>query len=148
MVGKTFIEITQNPINTSAAINFVCDPAHGGLVTFWGMVRNFNAGKEVVAVSYDVADTLAINAIKTLCDEVHVTWGRQLKLYVVHFKGRLEIGGISVAIATSSPHREEAFESCRFLIDEIKHRVPIWKKEFYTSGESDWVKGHALCARN
>ncbi len=145
MYDNQFIAITQEPIDMNEALKFVSHPAHGGIATFIGQVRDFNMGKAVQGVSYDVADDLAIQALGEICQKVHEQWGETLKIYIAHFKGYLEVGGTSVAVATSSVHRDEAFKSCRYIIESLKHHVPIWKKEFYQDGESDWVKGHALC---
>ncbi|MBP9777592.1 MAG: molybdenum cofactor biosynthesis protein MoaE [Rickettsiaceae bacterium] len=146
MSKKTHILITENKININQAIINVSDSAHGAVSSFFGMIRDYNAGKPVTAISYDVADELAIKRFHEITDKARLQWGEDLNIHIEHYKGRLEIGETSVAIAVSSPHREEAFQACRYIIEQAKHNVPIWKKEYYVNGESEWVKGHELCA--
>jgi len=137
--------IEKTAIDASQAFDFVSDDAHGAADLFLGSVRNHNLGKPVKGVSYDVYEELAINNFKEICNEAIEKWGPRMKIYVVHGKGRLDIGGISIVIAVSSPHRKESFDACRYVIEEIKHRSPVWKKEHYIDGDSEWVQGHALC---
>ena len=141
-----FLDIAEAPIRVEDALTFVADPAHGAVSTFVGTIRNHNADKTVTAVSYDVSVPLARNVLKQLCEEAHRQWGDSMKIFVCHSKSKVEVGGISVVIAVSAPHRRESLNACQYLIDETKHRCPIWKKEFYTDGESNWVEGHALCS--
>ena len=137
--------ITEHSINVQQAFDYVLDPAHGAMANFIGTIRNRNLGKDVVGVSYDVYVPLAEKTLQSLCDEAMLQWDGKLKIFIEHFKGRLSINGISVIVAVSSPHRDEAFKACRFIIEGIKHRSPIWKQEHYVDGDSEWVKGHALC---
>ena len=110
------------------------------------LLSNHNLGKRVKGVSYDVFEELTIKTFCDLADEARTKWGSELNIFIEHYKGRLGIGGISIMIAVSSPHRDESFKACRFIIEEIKHRAPIWKQEHYIDGDSDWVQGHALCS--
>jgi molybdopterin synthase catalytic subunit len=71
-------------------------------------------------------------------------FGSQLRCYIEHYKGKLELGGISVIIAVGSPHRDESFKACRYLIEELKVRVPVWKQEHYVDGDAGWLDGHQL----
>lgn len=142
---NTFVNISQKILIPEKAIDFVNDPAFGATSLFLGRIRNQNMGKSVVGVSYDIFDPLAHELLKTLCVEAQQNSEFPLKCYIEHFKGYLDIGGISVVVAVGSPHRYEAFEACQFLIEELKHRAPIWKKEHYVSGETEWVQGHSLC---
>ena len=146
MSGKDFFHIATTPIVAQASVDFVTDDAHGAADIFVGTVRNHNLGKPVRGVSYDVFDELTINVFKELASEARQRWGEKLNIYIEHFKGRLDITGISILIAVSSPHRDESFKACRFIIEEIKHRAPIWKQEHYVDGDSEWVQGHALCS--
>ena len=129
------------------AFEFFADVTHGGSAFFQGTVRNFNLGRSVIGISYDVLEPLAIKSFNELSLQAMLNWKEQLKIYIAHAKGRLHVGAISVLIAVSSPHRDEAFKACRFLIEGIKHNSPIWKQEHYADGDSEWVQGHALCAR-
>jgi molybdopterin synthase catalytic subunit len=116
----------------------------GAQVLFLGKVRATNAGKRVLAVSYDAFGPLAERTLGEICREAEAKCPG-LTARVWHRIGRLEVGEISVAIVVSSPHRREAYEASRSMIDEIKHRAPIWKKEHYEDGETEWLQGHALC---
>jgi molybdopterin synthase catalytic subunit len=139
-------DVEKQPIDPAKALEFVEDEANGAGTLFLGAVRNLNQGRQVNAVSYDVHNVLAINNFREICEEAQAKWGKEVRLYVVHGKGRLEVGGLSIVIAAGSPHRDEAFQACRYVIEEIKHRSPVWKQEHYIDGDSEWVKGHALCS--
>lgn len=146
MSGKNHFGVATQPIQVQTAVDFVADDAHGAADLFIGTVRNLNLGKPVRGVSYDVYDELTLNVFEELATEARQRWGEKLNIFVEHFKGRLDIQGVSILIAVSSPHRDESFRACRFIIEEIKHRAPIWKQEHYLDGDSEWVQGHALCA--
>ena len=146
MSGKDHFAIATQPIQVQSAVDFVADDAHGAADLFIGTVRNVNLGKAVKGVSYDVFDELTLNVFRNLANESRQRWGDKLNIYIEHYKGRLDILGVSILIAVSSPHRDESFKACRFIIEEIKHRAPIWKQEHYIDGDSDWVQGHALCS--
>ena len=137
--------ITDNEINLSEAFNFVLTHENGANASFVGSIREKNLGREVVAVSYDICVPLTEKTLVTICDEAQQASKDRLKIHIALFNGRLVVGDISIVIAVSSPHRKESMNACRFLIEEIKHRCPIWKKEYYIDGNSEWVKGHALC---
>jgi len=139
-------DINTQTIDTNKAIAFVQNGSNGANALFLGVVRNLNHGKQVLGVSYDVYDELAKNSFKEICEEARQQWGEQLKLYIIHAKGRLDIGGVSIVIAAGTPHRDESFKACRYVIEEIKKRSPVWKKEHYVGGDSEWVQGHALCS--
>lgn len=146
MSGKDHFAIATQPIQVQTAVDFVADDAHGAADLFIGTVRNVNLGKAVKGVSYDVFDELTLNVFRDLANESRQRWGDKLNIYIEHYKGRLDILGVSILIAVSSPHRDESFKACRFIIEEIKHRAPIWKQEHYIDGDSEWVQGHALCS--
>lgn len=140
-------EISEQALNIAAAFQFVADEKHGGTAVFQGTVRNLNFGRQVIGVSYDVCEPLAIKSFNDLSTQAMRDWEEVLKIYIAHAKGRLNVGDISILIAVSSIHRDEAFKVCRFLIEGIKHNSPIWKQEHYVNGDSEWVQGHALCSR-
>ena len=137
--------ISTKLLNIHNACEFVEDGGHGAVSLFVGRVRNLNCGKVVNGVSYDVFTPFAIRTFQSISAEVHAKWGHELKIFIEHFCGRLEVGGISVLIAVSSPHRDEAFQANRFIIESIKKQASIWKQEHYVNGNSEWVQGHALC---
>jgi molybdopterin synthase catalytic subunit len=140
-----FTAIQDHKLNILSAYQFIADPAHGGTTVFQGTVRDFNLGKSVIGVSYDVFEPLAIKSFNTLAEQAMTQWGESMKIYIAHAKGRLNINEISIIIGVSTIHRDEAFQACRFLIEGIKHHSPIWKQEHYADGDSEWVQGHALC---
>ena len=146
MSGRDFLNITTNTIEPQAAITFVAEATQGAADFFIGTVRDHNLGRSVRGVSYDVFEELGLNVFKELATEARQRWGEKLNIYIEHYKGRLDVGGISILIAVSSPHRDESFKACRYLLEEIKHRAPIWKQEHYLDGDSQWVQGHALCS--
>lgn len=145
MAGKIQVRITEKPVDIAAAYDFIADPAHGALTSFIGAVRKTNLGRDVIGVSYDVFEPLALKILRQICEKVRDAHGGKINISMIHFKGRLAVGGVSVAIAVSTPHRAEAFSACRTLIETLKHQAPIWKQEHYVDGDSEWVKGHALC---
>jgi molybdopterin synthase catalytic subunit len=145
---KVFVDvwdIHKRPLDINAGLEFVTRPPNGAEALFIGTVRHHNQGRKVLGVSYDVFEPLAKKMFKDICKEAQEKWGNDLNLYVVHAKGRLPIGGISIVIAAGSPHRDEAFKACRYMIEEIKHRAPIWKLEHYVEGDSQWTQGCELC---
>ena len=114
------------------------DEACGALVTFEGRVRNHNDGRTVERLEYEGYEALAAKEGERIVAEAlarfDITHAR-----CVHRLGALELGDLAVWVGVSAHHRGEAFEACRYIIDEVKERVPIWKKEFYSGGDSGWV---------
>ena len=145
MLHQDNVMVTEKPLVVQAALDVVGAPNHGAITTFIGAVRNHNHNKEVIGVTYDVFSALAETVFYTLCEEAHQQWGDDLTIYIAHYRGRLDVGGVSVIIAVGSPHRREACDACRYIIEALKQRAPIWKQEHYVDGNSEWVKGHALC---
>jgi len=119
--------------------------AFGGYVSFEGWVRDFNEGRAVQRLEYEAFAALAQREGERIIDEAGVRFalGRAL---CAHRVGALAIGELAVWVGVSSAHRDEAFQACRFIIDEIKHRLPIWKKEYYADGDSGWVNCEACAA--
>jgi molybdopterin synthase catalytic subunit len=111
----------------------------GGFVCFEGWVRNHHEGRQVQKLEYEAYAALAESEGNKIIQECKDKFGVENAI-CHHRVGALDIGGIAVWVGVSTPHRGEAFAACRFIIDEIKHRVPIWKKEFYTEGDSSWVR--------
>jgi molybdopterin synthase catalytic subunit len=145
MKSPIYVGVSTEPLSIEKAVDFVHAPQNGAMDMFVGRVRNHNLGRNVTAVSYDAFDALACNVFRELCEEAIATFDQRLRCYIEHHKGKLEIGGISVVIAAGSPHRDESFKACRYMIEELKKRAPIWKQEHYVDGDSEWVQGHALC---
>lgn len=114
------------------------DDAAGGYVAFEGWIRNENEGQEVLRLEYEVYGPLAIKEGAKIIEEAKARYPIQ-HADCVHREGLLEIGECAVWVGVASAHRDEAFAACRFIIDEVKTRLPIWKKEFYVNGDSGWV---------
>jgi molybdopterin synthase catalytic subunit len=137
--------IVDQPLDVGAAATTVADPSCGGIATFVGSVRissatRRNSAKEVVALEYEAHPTLAEERLGQICDEAATRWGLA-KVVALHRSGRCDLGEPTVVVACSAPHRGEALEACRWLIDELKATVPIWKKEIYADGTA-WVGAH------
>jgi molybdopterin synthase catalytic subunit len=118
-------------------------PAGGAFVTFEGRVRNHSEGKSVLALDYQAYQPLAEAEGTKIIQEAIERFGL-LACHCVHRVGHLEIGGMAVWVGVAAAHRNEAFEGCRYVIDEAKKRVPIWKQEYLESGESHWVACHEV----
>ena len=143
-MGYIFTEISQNILDTSNC-NKDINSSHGEKIIFLGVVRNINLRKKVLAVSYEAFIPLAEKTLRDICIEAQSKFEPALDITCVHRIGKLKVGEISLFISTSSPHREASYQSSRYIIEEIKKRAPIWKKEHYEEGESEWLKGHTLC---
>jgi molybdopterin synthase catalytic subunit len=127
-------EITTQSIQTEQLVEAVRHDEDGGVVTFVGVVRNENRGKQVLYLEYEAYPEMAIAKIREIGDEIAAKWGLG-NVAIVHRVGRLEIGEASVVIVVAAPHRDVAFEACRYAIDRLKETVPVWKKEVYADGE-------------
>lgn len=121
------------------------DRTHGACNSFVGIVREVNHGKKVVSVSYDAYEPLAIKTLNDIASEAKTKWFQESSIFIQHRTGTLSVGEVSVVILVYTKHREEAFQMCKYIIEELKVRVPIWKKETYIDGETEWLRGHALC---
>lgn len=139
------LDSRKQPLDPAAAIAFVEAPGNGAAVIFIGTVRDHNQGRKVIGVSYDVHEAMAQRSFREICMEACGRGPGGLRIHVTHAKGRLAVGGLSIVIAAASPHRDEAFVACRYVIEQIKHRSAIWKQEHYADGDSAWLQGHALC---
>jgi molybdopterin synthase catalytic subunit len=131
--------ITREPISAFQLIE-ERHPSCGGVVTFEGRVRNHHQGRSVEHLFYEAYVPMAEKVLQTLIEEIQREWPETL-LRVRHRIGQLEIGEVAVAIVVWAPHRKEAFLACEAMIDRIKERVPIWKRETYGNGERAWVIG-------
>jgi molybdopterin synthase catalytic subunit len=129
---------TDAPIDTASARRELLDPGAGGYASFEGWVRNFNEGQEVTRLEYEAFRELAMKEGERILAEAAERFPIKHAL-CIHRVGSLSLSDMAVWVGVSSAHRGEAFDACRFIIDEVKHRVPIWKKEYYRSGDSGWV---------
>ena len=136
---EPIIQITQDKLDRDMLIDAVSHPSMGGIVVFEGVVRDHARNKSIRYLQYEVYIEMAIPQIHSIIAQAQQQWGVE-RIAIAHRTGRLEIGETSVIIVVASPHRAEAFEACRYLIDTLKQTVPIWKKEVATDGEA-WVEG-------
>ena len=140
------MSITEETIDLQKFFDIGLPRSSGALASFVGIVRDHDHGRAVKSLYYDCYRSMAEKMIGTLIRETRVRWGVQ-KAKISHRIGHLEIGDVAVAIAVSSAHRAEAFDACRFLIEQIKEKVPIWKKETFEDGANEWVAcAHAEAA--
>jgi molybdopterin synthase catalytic subunit len=132
------IEISDQTIEVDALRQRLANPGSGGVCIFEGWVRNSNEGRDVLRLEYEVYEPLAVSEGEKVIAEAiqHFPF---LEASCVHRSGLLEIGDCAVWVGVSAAHRDEAFKACRYIIDEIKTRLPIWKKEHYVDGDSGWV---------
>jgi|FaiFalDrversion3_1042247.scaffolds.fasta_scaffold00133_4 molybdopterin synthase catalytic subunit len=135
--AEVFVDLTEMPIPVEDLLRHVQHPNAGAVVLFLGTVRQNARGQQVLHLDYEAYAALARKEMLRIAEEIMDRWP-VLRLALVHRLGRLEVGEISVAVAVSAPHRGEAFEAGRYAIDTLKVRVPIWKKEVWTTG-ARWV---------
>ena len=132
------VSLTNGPIDHYGLTEQVRQAHSGAVVTFLGTVRDLTDGRVTTALDYEAHPALAEKALAEIEAEARRRWPVG-ELAVVHRLGRLDVGDVSVAIAVSCPHRAEAFEACRYVIERLKERVPIWKKENWADGSGEWV---------
>ena len=129
---------TESAIDTESSRGELQTSSAGGYASFEGWVRDLNEGQEVTRLEYEAFEELAVKEGDRIVAEALRRFPVKRAL-CIHRVGSLELGDMAVWVGVSSAHRGEAFDACRFIIDEVKHRVPIWKKEHYRSGDSGWV---------
>jgi molybdopterin synthase catalytic subunit len=132
------VRITDQAIEPDLLRQSLADDAAGAYVAFEGWIRNENEGQAVLRLEYEVYEPLAVTEGNKIIVEARDKYPI-LQAACVHREGLLEIGECAVWVGVTSAHRDEAFAACRFIIDEVKVRLPIWKKEHYVSGDSGWV---------
>ena len=137
--------VTRAKLNCAALAAAVSSPKHGAVTTFVGVVRAVHAGRRVKGIDYDCFAPLAEKELARILAEARRKW--PVHIEAAHRVGSLRVGEASVAVAAGSMHRPEAFAACRWTIDEIKRRLPVWKKEKYMRGEGRWLPGCALHGR-
>jgi molybdopterin synthase catalytic subunit len=131
------MHLSSDPIDL-ASLLLEARPSDGGVCFFVGVVRNHNAGRATTAIEYEAYGPMAEQEIDRLLASLTDRWP-EVRVVIRHRVGRLEVGEPSVAVLATAPHRAEAFAACREAIDRLKTTVPIWKKEFYRDGGSEWV---------
>ena len=134
--------LSASSLDTAALRATLADPSCGGYAAFEGWVRDHNEGQRVLRLEYEAYAPLAVSEGERIIAEAIERFGVR-HAACCHRVGELAIADMAVWVGVSAPHRGEAFDACRYIIDEVKARVPIWKKEHYASGEAQWVN----CAR-
>jgi len=134
------IKITEKPIDVQKVIDTATSLGAGAVNVFVGTVRNTANGKNVLWLEYEAYEAMAVSEVKKIIQEAEQRWGL-LGWAISHRIGTLRPGEVSVAIAVSTPHRKNAFEACQFIIDKLKERAPIWKKEVIEDGE-EWISAN------
>ena len=132
------VEITKDTIDHARLTEQVRTNSAGAIVTFLGTVREVTEERQTASLDYEAYPEMAERKMREIEAEARARWPI-IELALVHRVGHLELGEVSVAVAVSCPHRAQAFEACRYLIDRIKEVVPIWKRENWTDGECEWV---------
>jgi molybdopterin synthase catalytic subunit len=130
--------LLETPLETTRLLDTLRDPSCGGYVTFEGVVRNHNEGRQVLRLEYEAFVPLALREGERILAAARAQFGLE-RAACAHRVGLLEIGDLAVWVGVGAAHRSEAFDACRYIIDHIKHSVPIWKKEYYTDGDTGWV---------
>lgn len=130
--------IVESPIEPSSVLAEIASPSNGAAVLFLGTVRDINLGRPVTGMEYAAYLAMAGEELRSVAEEASSAFG-VADLVVVHRIGVLALGDVSVAIAAAHPHRAAAFEAARQAIEELKRRVPIWKREHYADGSREWV---------
>lgn len=133
------LAVTFAPLCLEEIYTLADDPANGAIVVMSGMVRNQTDGKAVVMLEYQAYQPMALRVFAEIAIEIRKNWSDVNRVVIHHRIGKLKIGEISVLVAVGCPHRSEAFAACQYAIDTLKHNAPIWKKEHWGDGSSNWV---------
>jgi molybdopterin synthase catalytic subunit len=138
--NTTWVQVTPEVLDTTAADAFLRTEQAGGLVLFVGTTRRFTHGRETVKLSYDAYVPMAGQEMRRLAEEAAQRWPVH-RTCLLHRVGEVPVAEASVVIGVACAHRAAAFAACRWLIDTLKERVPIWKQETYADGSTEWVGG-------
>ena len=145
MLHAKIVDIKLNKILLSDAEKFISSSNYGASIYFTGTVRNQNNNKTVIGITYDSHDVLVVKSFEEIYEEAEKKLNIKNKsVFIEHAKGYLNLGEISIIIAVACKHRDEAYILSRYIIEEVKKRTPIWKKEHYIDNQSDWLKGNPI----
>ena len=145
MLHTKIVDTKKEKILTSNAEKFIKDSKFGASIYFLGTVRNINDNKTVTGITYDSHDEMVIKSFEEIYNEADQKLDIKDKaVFIEHAKGYLNLGEISIIIAVACKHRDQAYVLSRYIIEEIKKRSPIWKKEHYENDESEWLKGNPI----
>ncbi|PIE32551.1 molybdenum cofactor biosynthesis protein MoaE [candidate division KSB3 bacterium] len=132
-------QITDQSIHTEELLQKIQVDTSGAINTFHGIVRRSSRGRNVLYLEYSAYDTMALKILEQIGQEIYTNMEVD-RVIIVHRSGRLHIGETSIFIAVAAPHRQAAFEGCRYAIEQVKHILPVWKKEVWDGGE-EWIHG-------
>jgi len=132
------VEITEAPLDHAELVERVRDVNAGAVCSFLGTVREMTGDRRTTELEYEAYPEMAARELEKLEAEARGRWPL-IHVILAHRVGRLDLGDVSVVVAVSSPHRADAFEACRWLIDTLKERVPIWKRERWADGRQEWI---------
>ena len=145
MLHTKIVDTKKEKIIHSNAEKFIKDSKFGASIYFLGTVRNINDNKKVTGITYDSHDEMVIKSFEEIYNEADQKLDIKDKaVFIEHAKGYLNLGEISIIIAVACKHRDQAYVLSRYIIEEIKKRSPIWKKEHYENEESEWLKGNTI----
>ena len=145
MLHAKIVDIKLNKILLSDAEKFISSSNYGASIYFTGTVRNQNNNKTVIGITYDSHDVLVVKSFEEIYEEAEKKLNiKDKSVFIEHAKGYLNLGEISIIIAVACKHRDEAYILSRYIIEEVKKRTPIWKKEHYQNNETDWLKGNPI----
>ena len=145
MLHAKIIDTKEKKLSIIEAENFISSHNYGASIFFTGTVRNQNDNKSVIGITYDSHDVLVTNSFQEIYNETEQKLNiRDKSVYIEHAKGYLNLGEISIIIAVACKHRDQAYVLSRYIIEEIKKRSPIWKKEHYQNNDSAWLKGNPI----
>ena len=145
MLHTKIVDSKEKKLSINDAERFISSVEFGASIFFTGTVRNLNNNKSVVGITYDSHNELVIKSFEEIYKEADKKLNIQDKaVFIEHAKGYLNLGEISIIIAVACKHRDQAYVLSRYIIEEIKKRSPIWKKEHYTDNKSDWLKGNPI----
>ena len=145
MLHTKIVDSKDKKLSINDAESFISSVEFGASIFFTGTVRNQNNNKSVIGITYDSHDELVIKSFEEIYKEANEKLNIQDKaVFIEHAKGYLNLGEMSIIIAVACKHRDQAYILSRFIIEEIKKRSPIWKKEHYTDNQSDWLKGNPI----
>ena len=145
MLHAKIIDTKEKKLSIIESENFISSHDYGASIYFTGTVRNQNDDKSVIGITYDSHDALVINSFQEIYNEADQKLNiKDKSVYIEHAKGYLNLGEVSIIIAVACKHRDQAYVLSRYIIEEIKKRSPIWKKEHYQNNDSAWLKGNPI----
>ena len=145
MLHTKIVDSKDKKLSINDAEKFIASVEFGASIFFTGTVRNQNNDKNVTGITYDSHDELVIKTFEEIYKEAdEKLYIKEKAVFIEHAKGYLNLGEMSIIIAVACKHRDEAYILSRYIIEEIKKKSPIWKKEHYTDNQSDWLKGNPI----